>query len=398
VGEIQGAFASESDSPGDLLNLIRSGRARTRGELGEATGLARSTIAQRVDALMSAGFVVEVGDAPSTGGRPPSLLGFNANAGLVLAVDLGATHSRVAVCNLLAERLAETSTNIDIDEGPEPVLDWVEQEFKALLAQIDRSFAEVRGIGIGVPGPVDFSHGVAVNPPIMSGWHLYPIKERFTDRYGVPVLVDNDVNIMALGEYWAMDPQVEDLVFVKVGTGIGSGLILGGQLHRGANGAAGDLGHVRAAGDEVNCRCGNNGCLEAAAGGAALAAELSSIGLDAHDSRDVVRLVSEGNKDAVRSVRGAGRLIGRVLASMVNLLNPSVIMIGGDLSRAGQQLLAGIREVVYQRSTTLSTTELVITTSSLGDRAGVTGAAAMVIDHILTPHAIDSVLASSAVG
>jgi len=173
---------------------------------------------------------------------------------------------------------------------------------------------------------------------------------------------------------------------------------LGGRLHRGANGAAGDLGHVRAAGDEVVCRCGNNGCLEAAAGGAALAAELSSLGLSAHDSRDVVRLVSEGNKDAVRAVRGAGRLIGRVLASMVNLLNPSVIMIGGDLASAGQQLLAGIREVVYQRSTTLSTTELKITTSSLGDRAGVTGAAAMVIDHILTPHAIDSVLAESSVG
>ena len=138
----------------------------------------------------------------------------------------------------------------------------------------------MRGIGIGVPGPVDFSHGVAVNPPIMSGWHLYPIKQRFAERHGVPVLVDNDVNIMALGEYWVMEPKVEDLVFVKVGTGIGSGLILGGRLHRGANGAAGDLGHVRAAGDEVVCRCGNNGCLEAAAGGAALAAELNNVGLE----------------------------------------------------------------------------------------------------------------------
>ncbi|MDP9145433.1 MAG: ROK family protein, partial [Actinomycetota bacterium] len=352
----------------------------------------RSTVAQRIDALMSAGLVVEVGGAPSTGGRPPSLLGFNAEAGLVLAADLGATHSRVAVCNLLAETLAETTAEIDINSGPEAVLGWLEETFDGLLAEMGRSAREVRGIGVGVPGPVDFSHGMAVNPPIMAGWHMYPIKRRLTERHGVPVLVDNDVNVMAFGEYWVMDPKVDDFIFVKVGTGIGSGLILGGVLHRGANGAAGDIGHMRATSDDVICRCGNNGCLEASAGGGALAAHLRTLGHNTQGSRDVVRLLEKGNKDATRAVRQAGRLIGQVLASMVNLLNPSLILIGGDLARAEQPLLAGIREVVYQRSTTLSTTDLSISTSSLLGRAGVTGAAALAIDHILTPRAVDEAL------
>ncbi|HEU5112980.1 MAG TPA: ROK family protein, partial [Acidimicrobiia bacterium] len=335
------------------------------------------------------------GGAPSTGGRPPSLLGFNADAGLILAGDLGAPHSRIAVCNLLAESLAETTAEIDINSGPDVVLAWLEETFDGLLADIRRSPREVRGVGIGVPGPVDYAHGVAVNPPIMAGWHMHPIKDRFAARYGAPVLVDNDVNIMALGEYWVMEPKVDDFVFVKVGTGIGSGLILGGVLHRGANGAAGDIGHVRASSDDVVCRCGNNGCLEALAGGAAIAGRLSDSGLEAAGSRDVVQLVERGNELATRSVRDAGRLIGQVLASMVNLLNPSMIMIGGDLAKAEQQLLAGIREVVYQRSTTLSTTDLTITVSSLGDRSGVIGAAAMAIDHIMTPRAVDEALAGA---
>ena len=253
----------------------------------------------------------------------------------------------------------------------------------------------MRGVGIGVPGPVDFSHGMAVNPPIMAGWHLYRIADRIQQRYGVPVLVDNDVNIMALGEYWSMDPGVHDFMLVKVGTGIGSGLIMGGHLHRGANGAAGDIGHVRATSDDVICRCGNTGCLEAVAGGGALAARLRDLGHDAAGSREVVQLLRAGNKDATRVVREAGRLIGQVLASTVNLLNPALIMIGGDMAMAEQPLLAGVREVVYQRSTTLSTTDLQITTSRLGDRAGVVGAAALVLEHVLTPRAVDLAMAAA---
>jgi predicted NBD/HSP70 family sugar kinase len=384
----------ESDSAGDVLHLIRSGRARTRGELGEVTGLARSTISQRIDALMAAGLIVELNEvAPSTGGRPPSLFGFNANAGLVLAADLGATHSRVSASNLMAEAIAETTAEIDINLGPEEVLSWLDQTFRNLLKEIGRPVSDVRGVGIGLPGPVDFANGMAVNPPIMAGWHRFGVAEHIRKLYDVPVLVDNDVNIMALGEYAVMQPKVEDFIFIKVGTGIGSGLILGGRLHRGAKGAAGDIGHVRITSDGPLCRCGNNGCLEAAAGGAALAAHLRESGYEASNTRDVVRLAQQGNREAIRSLRGAGRLIGQALASTVNLLNPALIMTGGDMAKAELQLLAGIREVVYQRSTTLSTTDLLITGSSLDDRAGITGAAAMVIEQIFSPSAIDLALA-----
>lgn len=386
---------AEPESASDLLSLIRSGRARTRGELGQITGLARSTVASRIDALKTAGLVVELGEAaPSTGGRPPSVLEFNADAGVVLAADLGATHSRVALTDLSGQTLTDATGDIDINLGPNEVLGWLERTAKQLFKTARRPVSDLRGIGIGLPGPVDFAHGMAVNPPIMAGWHMFRVSDHCQSIFGVPVLVDNDVNIMALGEYWMMEPKVEDFVFIKVGTGIGSGLILSGHLHRGANGAAGDIGHVRTTTDDVLCRCGNNGCLEATAGGAAVAAHLRERGYEANGTRDVVKLVEKGNREAIRSVRAAGRLIGQVLASTVNLLNPAMIMIGGDLARAEAQLLAGIREVVYQRSTTLSTTDLQIGVSTLGDRAGVTGASAMVIEHILDPSTVERTLAA----
>jgi predicted NBD/HSP70 family sugar kinase len=323
------------------------------------------------------------------------MLGFNAGSGIVLVADLGATHSRIAVCDLEATPLAEACRDVDIASGPDIVLSWVLETFERLTVEAGRSARDVRAIGIGVPGPVDFAAGRAIHPPIMPGWDDYPIRDRFEERYHVPVLIDNDVNIMALGEYWVMQPQVEDLIFVKVGTGIGSGLIVGGRLQRGARGAAGDIGHIQAGPASVICRCGNPACLEASAGGAAIARELRAKGYETAGSRDVVALAQAGNRDAIKAVREAGRLIGSVLAATVNLLNPAVISIGGDVAEAGQQLLAGIRETVYQRSTALSTSELQIITGALGDRAGIIGAAALVIEHIFDPDRIDVALVTA---
>lgn len=385
-------------STGDLLDLIRSGRAGTRSDLVRLTGLARSTVAQRVDLLLASGLVREVGEAPSTGGRPPAVLGFNEAAGIVLVADLGATHSRLAVTDLGGVPIREMTADVDIAQGPEPMLAWVASGFSDLIESSGHTSSEVRGVGIGVPGPVEFAAGRAVHPPIMPGWDGYDIRGRFVETYGVPVLVDNDVNIMAFGEYWAMPDRVDDFIFVKVGTGIGSGLILGGRIHRGDRGAAGDIGHIQAGSAHVMCRCGNADCLEAAAGGRALARALAERGLGTTDSRDVVRLVRTGNRDAIQAVRDAGRLIGRVLASVVNLLNPALIVIGGDVAEAGEQLLAGIREIVYQRSTALATNRLQILASALGDRSGITGAAAMVIEHVMAPSVIDARLAVTTVG
>lgn len=381
-------------TPGDLLRLIRSGEATTRAELASTTGLARSTIAQRIDSLATLGLIRELGEAPSTGGRPPTVLGFNESAGIVLAADLGATHSRFAVADLGGEILGETTADIEIASGPEGVLTRVDETFDQLLVDLGKSNSDVLGIGIGLPGPVEFAAGRPVSPPIMPGWDGYDVRGHFSERFDAPVLVDNDVNIMALGEVWVMDEPVDDLLFIKAGTGIGSGLILGGTLHRGAQGAAGDIGHVPVADSEAVCRCGNVGCVEAEAGGAALARALAEKGKDAANSRDVVALVRRGDRDAILAVREGGRLLGRVVAATVNLLNPAVIIIGGDLAAAGDQLLAGVREIVYQRSTALATNDLAINTSTLGDRAGILGAAAMVIEDVLDPASIDAALST----
>ncbi len=376
---------------GAMLQAIRDKESTTRAELVARTGLARSTVAQRIDALLAQGLVVPVGENASTGGRPPQAFAFNARAGVILAADLGATHCRLAVTDLGARVIAEESHDIAIADGPEAVLTWLESAFRALLETIRPTPAQVVGVGVGVPGPVEFATGTPVAPPIMPGWDGYPVARRLADHFGAPALVDNDVNIMALGEHWTAGREFEHMLFVKVGTGIGCGIITDGRIHRGALGAAGDIGHIHVLGhDDVLCRCGNQGCLEAVAGGAAVAAKLSAEGLLAENTRDVVKLVREGRPRAVQLVRQSGRELGEVLAAAVNFFNPGIIVIGGDMAHANEPLLAGVRQLVYQRAVPLGTRSLRITRSTLDDRAGVVGAAVMLIEHIFSAEAVDA--------
>jgi predicted NBD/HSP70 family sugar kinase len=382
---------------GSVLRMIRDGEAVTRADLARRTGLARSTVAQRVDALLAHELVYEAGGSASTGGRPPTVLAFNHLAGVVLAADLGATHSRIAVSDLAGAPLTEMTGDMDIAEGPDTVLSWVDERFAERLAAAGKTAADVRGIGIGVPGPVAFASGRPVNPPIMPGWDGFSIPDWFAGRYAAPVLVDNDVNIMALGEHFSHWRDTDHLLFIKVGTGIGCGIVAGRLIHRGAQGAAGDIGHIRVPGnEEVLCRCGNVGCLEAIAGGRALALRLTAAGLPAENSRDVVVLARAGEPLAIRMVREAGRSLGQVLAGSVNFFNPAAIVIGGDLGEAHEQLLAGVREVIFERSLPLATRDLRTAPSRLGDRAGVVGAAIMVIEHVLAPDVVDRALQSTA--
>ena len=393
---IEPTIPTSSPGAGVLLRLIRDGQASTRAELVPLTGLARSTVAQRMEALLSQRLVVPAGGSVSTGGRPPQMFAFNREAGVVLAADLGATHSRLAVTDLGGDVLTEGAEDIAIAEGPEAVLGWLETKLDALLEEVGRSHADVRGVGVGVPGPVEFATGTPVAPPIMPGWDGYRVADRLADHFGAPTLVDNDVNIMALGEHWKAWRAYDHLLYVKVGTGIGCGIITDGRIHRGAQGAAGDIGHIHVPGNEEICRCGNRGCLEAVAGGGAMAARLRADGIAAENSRDVVRHVREGRAEAMQLVRQAGRELGEVLAASVNFFNPGVIVIGGDIAHADEHLLAGVREVVYQRAVPLGTRSLRIVRSALDDRAGVIGAAVMVIEHVLAPEAIDRMLANAA--
>lgn len=378
------------DSAGYVLQTLRDGVPRTRSELAAATGLGRSTLALRVDALLASALVGPAGEATSTGGRPPTQFAFNPAARVILAADVGATHVGLAVTDLAAKVIVSELTDLDIALGPKPVLGWVAEHGRALLDRAGRGVADLAGVGIGLPGPVEHATGRPAHPPIMPGWDNFDVPGFVHAELGCVVVVDNDVNVMALGEHFTGFRNVDHLMLVKVATGIGSGIISDGTLQRGAQGAAGDLGHIQVPHDvEVVCRCGNVGCLEAIASGAAVAAQLRAAGLDAHSSQDVVTLVRSGSVLATQLLRAAGRNIGEVLASAVSLLNPSVIVIGGSLAEAGDPLLAGVREVVYRRSLPLATANLRIVQASAGALAGIVGAAVMVIDHVLAPDAVD---------
>jgi len=379
---------------GELLQLLRDETPRTRAELAKLTGLARSTVGARVDALLASGLLAPSGEAVSTGGRPPVRFAFNPEARVVVGADIGATHGRVALTDLSARPICEIGEALAITDGPEVVLDWLVATIHRLLEQAGREPDDLIGIGIGVPGPVEHSSGRPMRPPIMPGWDGYDVPAHLRRDFDVPVLVDNDVNIMALGEHAVAHPDVEHLLFVKVATGIGAGIISGGRLHRGAVGAAGDLGHVaapRAA--DVLCSCGNLGCLEAVASGPAISRALKEIDIVAESNRDIVELVRGGSIPAALAVRQAGRTIGEVLATCVSLLNPSVIVIGGSLVQAGESLIAGVREVVYGRSLPLATGVLQIVAATTGVQAGVIGAATMVIQHALTADRVDLAIA-----
>lgn len=370
----------------EVFQLLRDGAPRTRAELAKSSGLARSTIAARVDELMQLGLVTPVADAASTGGRPPSQFALNPAAKVVIAVDIGASHTTVAVTDLAGTILAERTGQLQVSLGPEAVLTWVVDAGTELMTESGLDRGLIAAVGIGVPGPVEYSTGRPTNPPIMPGWDGFDVPGWMQQHLQVPVLVDNDVNISALGERAAAWPQIDHMMFVKVATGIGAGIISDGRLLRGAQGIGGDLGHVRVArGADVPCHCGNTGCLEALASGPAIARTLSSRGIQAQDGNDVVKLVKRGNLDAIQAVRQAGRDLGEVLTASVSLLNPSVITIGGAMARVGEHLIAGAREVVYTRSTPLATEHLTIAPAATAGRAAVLGASMLAVEHALSP-------------
>ncbi|MGK9220014.1 MULTISPECIES: ROK family transcriptional regulator [unclassified Microbacterium] len=389
-----------SDSPtgradvGDLFQLLRDGVPRTRAELAKSTGLARSTVAARVDELMRMGLITAVADAVSTGGRPPSQFALNPSAKVVVAADLGASHANVAITDLTGAILAEASERVEIAQGPEAVLTWLVESAQRLLDETERSSADVAAIGIGLPGPVEHSTGQPVNPPIMPGWDRFDVPAWVQRHFPVAVLVDNDVNISALGERAVAWPGVDHFLFVKVATGIGAGIVSDGRLQRGAQGIAGDIGHVRVArGVDVPCHCGNHGCLEALASGPAIARTLRDQGVEAHTGDDVVALVKHGSLEAIQAVRQAGRDIGEVLTASVSLLNPSVISIGGSMARVSEHLIAGVREIVYTRSTPLATEHLTIVQSTAASKAAVIGASILAVEHALSPAGLSTAFA-----
>lgn len=382
-------------SAGQILQLVRQGTCRTRKELVAFTGLSRSTVADRVDRLIEARYLRESGLGASGGGRPPSVLGIDPDHRVVLVADLGATYASVALTNLANSSLAEESAHVRIDQGPEPVLGWVRDTFHRLLEKTGRALSEVCGIGIGLPGSVDQATGRVMRSFLMPDWDDFPVRDFMGRFFDVPILVENDARVMALGEWHTAWRECTSLMLVKVSTGIGAGLMFDGKIYRGVEEAAGNIGHVRL--DKPHdhiCTCGSRGCVASVASGAAIARDLAARGRPAQGSRDVVRLVQSGDPDAIALVQEAGRTLGRVLATAVNLLNPGVLVLAGDMAETAEHYLTGIRETVYWRSLPFSTRNLRIVTSALGNRSGIVGASTLVVDHVLDARTVDATLAA----
>jgi predicted NBD/HSP70 family sugar kinase len=377
---------------GRLLELVRTGAADTRLALTRESGLARATVNDRLELLVEAGLIHTNGSAASTGGRRAASFAFNESSGVVYVADLGASQAAMAICDLGANVLVHERHEIDIAAGPKPNLALVRDRLAPLLAEAGRTEADLVAVTVGVPGPVQSSPPRVVAPPIMTGWDEVVVPDALALELPVPVLVGNDVNLLALGEHRARYADQEHILVVKVGTGVGSGIIVARRLHQGAEGAAGDIGHIPVPGVDEQCVCGRTGCVEAKAGGWAIARDLRALGHDVPGSREVVAMIRAREPDALRLVNEGARLLGTAIADAVNVLNPSTVVLGGDIANAHEQLLAHVREVVYTRSLPLATRRLEIVTSRLGDRAGILGGAYLAIEHRLQPDVLDDEL------
>jgi glucokinase-like ROK family protein len=380
-----------------VLALLRDGGPLSRAQLGDRLNVSRTTIAAEVSRLGELGLAQEVGQAASRGGRRSTMVDLGPDIRFV-GISIGATGLSVGVTDGRLDVIATRTRDCDIKQGPEAVLAIALEQVREVMAEagVERPM----GAGVGVPGPVDFHRGISVSPPIMPGWDGYPVRDAVSRELGCPVVLDNDVNVLAVGELHAgVARSAQDFLYVKIGTGIGCGIVVNGELYRGVDGCAGDIGHIRVEEFGPTCACGNTGCLEAFSGGAALARDATAAARAGRSpalaalledkgelsAADIAIAVSQGDAQAVQLIRDSGRRVGHVLASLVSFFNPGLIVIGGRVTGLGHALLAEIRGVTYRRSLPLATGNLPIVLSELGDEGGVIGAARMISSSVYAP-------------
>lgn len=383
----------------ELLDLIRAHNGLTKGDLVASTDYSRTKISSEIDSLLKKRYIMENSETEYSGGRRSKSYSINGKLGLVAGVDIGATSIDLAVADLSCRIFVRYSEPASVREGPIKILGRVCVLLEKLIAENGFSPEDVLGIGIGIPGPVDFTRGMVISPPIMPGWDKYPVIQTVSQWFPTAnIVVDNDVNVMALGEIHDGNGKgIENLIFVKIGTGIGAGIICNGEIYRGASGCAGDVGHISVNKSGPMCHCGNRGCLESLAGGPAMAeralmaaqAGKSPILMKhyaAHNDQltaeDIGQAAREGDQLSIEIIRESGQMVGDVLASLVNFYNPQMIVIGGGVSNLGNLLLSSIRQAVLSRSLPLATRNLDIVFSGTGPDAGVIGAVNLAVDHL----------------
>ena len=375
---------------GDLLELVRTGRAQTRADLSRITGLSRTAVLNRLTALVDAGLITLGEELASTGGRPAGSLVFNQDAAVVLGVAVGRSRSQLGVFDLEGRELAGVSRDHTVGIGPDELMPQVADRLGALLGDVTRPVA---GIGMSLPGTVDTVRGVSVDSPVMRGWDGVELAPYLKGVSSAPLVLANDAVVLAGSELFGRVERPREALVVKASTGLGLGVVANGQILTGHAGVTGELGHCKVpAAEGLPCRCGATGCLEAVAGGWALVARLREQGGQAEHIRDLVELALRGDPLARSLLRESGRLLGEVLAVAINLLNPEVIVVGGDMAGAFDLYAAGVRESVYAQATALSSRDLKFRPAVHGDHAGLVGCAALAIEQVLSPGAVEALL------
>lgn len=396
------ALSNRASEISTIVGLVRSG-IETRPEIARESGLGRNVVSERIQAGMRLGLLEVAGAAPSTGGRAPERWRLRAEQGTVLAGDIGASSMWLGLCALDGRIMASKHVDWPIGRGPEPTLAHIESGFRELLTEHDPT--RLWGIGIGLPGPIKHSSGRPVNPPIMPNWDGFDVRGWLSGRFKVGTWVDNDVNLMALGTT-APGRTAQDLIYVKLGTGIGAGILCGGKLHRGSQGCAGDIGHAYAGAQygDVVCRCGRVGCLEAVAGGWAMERDaLKPLNLSRSEylrsvlaergrilAADVGRGAALADPVCMELITSSLAMVGEVLSTLVSFFNPSEIVFGGGVLDAGAHLISHAERIIRARTLRLATQDLVIRAGRSDRMEGVVGGARMVLDALFSPDLLNA--------
>ncbi len=390
-----------NDSEAEIIGILRRNHQTSRAEITTITNWSKAKTSQEVTSLIAKGYLVEVGDGASQGGRKPRLLQINSKLGFIAGVDIGATSIEIALADTTGNILQRIAEPADVRQPPEDVLGRCSELILEMTIMQGIHPKQILGIGVGVPGPVNFPRGVLIAPPLMPDWEDYPIRDFFQKTFTSSlVVVDNDVNIMALGEQRANESgEIDHFLVIKIGTGIGCGIMAGRQIHRGSDGSAGDIGHICVDKNGPICRCGNRGCLEAMAAGPAIAENAMQAALDGKSDlllkmmtenngvltpEDVNAACREGDEAALGIIRASGQMIGDVLAGLVNFFNPSHIFIGGGIANFGNHLLIAIKRAILRRSLPLATQHLAINFSHIGADAGILGAITLAREYLFT--------------
>ena len=372
-----------------LLNLLFRQQNLSRADLSRVTGLSRSTVSAIVDDLIAADLVHELGTGDSRGGRRPTLLQFHDDAYAMVGVEMGASHIRAVVTDLRARVRGNRQARHAVREDAAGAMALVGELIDGALADAGARRSDLLGIGLGVPCPLDLRNPDQLCHQLMPAWDGVAVTRIIAERFGCPVAMDNDANLGALAErWWGAGVGGEDLTYIKIATGVGAGHIIAGEVYRGSNGTAGEIGHIAIDLRGPECRCGLRGCLAALVGAQPLADRVRALLSEDRTSalaaveptvHGLVAAAVAGDRLANQIVGEAGAHLGIEVASLLNLLNPAIVVLGGPLTAAGDRLLDPIRDTVRHRSLWRSVAEARIVTSQLGDAAVAVGAATLVL-------------------